>query len=634
MTGVREALADGAPQLYEEAPRNKAFHWTAGDEEATRAAFSGADHVTELEIVIDRVSAGCMETRGAVATYDSVQRQYVIHAPTQGANDVRNGVAAALGVRPREVRVLTHDVGGAFGIKLPAYPEYALVAFASRALGCPVKWIDDRSESFMSDGQCRDHVATAALALDAAGKMLAVRCDTLSNMGAYTGGSAMSIPSTGGVRCLCGVYAIGVYRASATVAFTNTVPVTAYRGAGKPEYNYIIERLVDAAAREMGIDAAELRRRNAVAPSAMPYRNAVGMEFDSGEFVANMDVALERIDAAGFAKRRAASQASGRLRGLGFAMFQEPDGPVDCRLGLSVDADGELTVTTTSQAGGQGHVTFLAQLAAERLGLDASRVAVVQGDSDRIGPGGGTGGSNLATVTGTAFAIAADQLVARGTAIAAQRLEANEVDIVFEAGKFTIAGTDRAIDFASVAAAAFDPASVPAGGGLGWDALVHHKSPAYSFPCGCHACEVEVDPETGNVDLLRYVAIDDHGVAINPMLLEGQAHGGIAQGIGEVLLERIAFEPASGQLLSGSLMDYCLPRADDLPWLEFENHPVPCKTNALGAKGVGESGCTGSLPAVTNAVVDALASHGVRHVDLPVLPETIWRLCRGGAATA
>ncbi|MGI9333486.1 MAG: xanthine dehydrogenase family protein molybdopterin-binding subunit [Gammaproteobacteria bacterium] len=624
--GLRALEAD-APQLWPDAPSNMALHWEGGDAGATRHAFEHAHHVTELELVIDRVSAGCMETRGAVAQFDRAGNQYLVYAPSQGANMVRDGIAGALGVQKNRVRVVTPDVGGAFGIKIPAYPEYALVAFASRQLMRPVKWMGERGDSFMSDGQCRDHVVRAGLALDAQGRMLAVRCETVANMGAYTSAAAISIPTTGGIRCLTGVYAIPVHHAEAKIAFTNTVPVVAYRGAGKPEFNYVVERLVDTAAREIGMDPAALRRLNAVSPEAMPHRTPVGLEFDSGDFVHNMDAALERADRAGFPARREKAKARGKLRGFGFAVFQEPDGPVDCRLALSIDASGNLTVTTTSQSGGQGHETFMAQLAAQCLGLPPSKVHVVQGDSDRTGPGFGTGGSNLATVTGTAFVKASERIVERGCMIAGRLLEASEVDIEFVNDVFRVAGTDAQVSLEEVARAAFNPAQLEPGMELGLDALSHYKGPAYSYPCGCHVCEVEIDPETGVVRIERYVAIDDHGVAINPMLLEGQAQGGIAQGIGEVLLERIFYEHGSGQLLSGSFLDYCMPRADDLPAIEFENHPVPCKTNLLGAKGVGESGCTGSLPAVANAVVDALSELGVTGVDLPVLPEAVWRLC-------
>ena len=631
--GVR-ALDPDAPQLWPDAPANVALHWEGGDAVATQRAFEQAHHVTELELVIERVSAACMETRGAVASFDRVGGQYLIYAPSQGANMVRNGVAEALGVPASQVRVVTPDVGGAFGIKIPAYPEYALIAFAARALKRPVKWIGDRSDSFMSDGQCRDHVVRAALALDREGRMLAIRCETVANMGAYTSAAAISIPTTGGIRCLTGVYAIPVHHAQAKIVFTNTVPVVAYRGAGKPEFSYVVERLVDAAAHEMGVDRAALRRLNAVPPGAMPYRTPVGLAFDSGEFVRNMDVALERADRDGFATRRDEAKARNRLRGFGFAVFQEPDGPVDCRLSLSFDASGNLTVTTTSQSGGQGHETFVAQLAAERFNLPPSKVRLVQGDSDRTGPGFGTGGSNLATVTGTAFVKASERIVEKGRLIAGRLLEASEVDIEFVDGAFRVAGTDAEVKLEDVARAAFAPAQLEPGMELGLDALSHYKGPAYSYPCGCHVCEVEVDPETGVIKLERYVAVDDHGVAINPMLLEGQAQGGIAQGIGEVMLERIVYEQGSGQLLTGSFLDYCMPRADDLPDIEFENHPVPCKTNLLGAKGVGESGCTGSLPAVTNAIVDALSEFGVTNLDMPVLPETVWRLCAGASRGA
>ena len=634
------ALEAGAPQLWPSAPGNVALDWEGGDSDSAGAAFARATHVTRLRIVNNRVVIAPMETRGVVAEYEPRDGRYTIWTPSQGVGHLLAPLARSLGVAESRVRVITDDVGGAFGIKIPPYPEHVLVAWAARKLGRPVKWVAERSEGFLSDGQGRDHVTEAELALDAQGRFLAVRASTVSNMGAYSTAAAPTIPTVGGSRCITGVYRIPVWHARARVAFTNTVPIHAYRGAGKPEYNHVIERLVDAAARETGRDAAELRRLNVVPPEAMPYATGTGIEFDSGEFAANMDDALALADRSGFEARREEARARGMLRGFGFALFQEPDGYLDNRVTLVFQPSGELTVTLTGQAGGHGHETTFAQVASDRLGVPFEVVRVLQGDSDIVGPGSGSGGSRTATVAGMGVTLAAEAIVERGRRIAAELMEASVEDVAFAAGThaggtlagglYTIAGTDRSVSLGEVVAASFDPASLPGSNEIGLQATSHYRAKKYNYPCGCHACEVEIDPHTGALALVRYTAVNDHGVVINPMLLEGQVHGGIAQGLGQALLERTVYDPETGQLVSGSFMDYAIPRADDLPAIDFEANCVPARTNPLGVKGVGESGCTAACPAVMNAIVDALASLGVAHFDMPATPERIWAACGRG----
>ena len=622
------ALEAGAPQLWPSAPRNVALDWEGGDADEAGAAFARAAHVTRLRIVNNRVVIAPMETRGVVADFEPRDGRYTIRTPSQGVGHLLAPLARSLGVAESRVRVITDDVGGAFGIKIPPYPEQVLAAWAARRLGRPVKWIAERSESFLSDGQGRDHVTEAELALDTEGRFLAVRTSTVSNMGAYSTAAAPTIPTLGGTRCITGVYRVPAWHARSRVVFTNTVPIHAFRGAGKPEYNHVIERLVDAAARETGRDPAALRRLNVVPPGAMPYVTGTGIEFDSGEFAANMDDALALADLSGFEARREEARARGMLRGFGFALFQEPDGYLDNRVTLVFQPSGELTVTLTGQAGGHGHETTFAQVASDRLGVPFDAVQVRQGDSDVVGPGSGSGGSRTATVAGMGVTLAAEAIVERGRRIAAELMEASAEDITFAAGTFTIAGTDRSVPLHEVVAASFRPGSVPGSSEIGLQATSHYRAKQYNYPCGCHVCEVEIDPQTGAFALLRYTAVNDHGVVINPMLLEGQVHGGIAQGLGQALMERTVYDPDTGQLVSGSFMDYAIPRADDLPTIDFEANCVPARTNPLGVKGVGESGCTAACPAVMNAIVDALAPIGIAHLDMPATPERIWAACR------
>ena len=627
------AVKTGAPLLWPSAPGNVALDWEGGDAGDADAAFARAAHVTRLEIANNRLVIAPMETRGVIAEYDPRDGRYTIWTPSQGVRHLLAPLARSLGVAESRIRVITGDVGGAFGIKIPPYPEHVLAAWAARRTGRPVKWIAERSESFLSDGQGRDHATEAELALDADGRFLAVRTNTVSNMGAYSTAAAPTIPTVGGTRCITGVYRIPAWHARSRVVFTNTVPIHAFRGAGKPEYNHVIERLVDAAARETGHDPAELRRLNVVPPEAMPWSTGTGIEFDSGEFAANMDDALAIADRSGFEARREEARARGMLRGFGFALFQEPDGYLDNRVTLVFQRSGELTVTLTGQTGGQGHETTFAQVASGRLGVPFDAVQVLQGDSDIVGPGSGSGGSRTATVAGMGVTLAAEAIIERGRRIAAELMETSAQDIAFDAGthaggRYTIAGTDRSVSLREVVAASFEPASFPDSNEIGLQATSHYRARQYNYPCGCHVCEVEIDPRTGVLALVRYIAVNDHGVVINPLLLEGQVHGGIAQGLGQALLEHTVYDPDTGQLVSGSFMDYAIPRADDIPEIEFKPNCVPARTNPLGVKGVGESGCTAACPAVMNAIVDALAPLGIMHLDMPATPERIWTACK------
>ena len=633
VTDPRSALEAGAPLIREDAPGNVALDWEGGERAAVDAAFLRAAHVTRVELVVNRVSAAPIEPRGAAGEFDPASGRYTLHAPTQGSKAIQSDIASTGIVDdPRALRVLTPDVGGSFGLKISAYPEQVAVLFAARKLARPVKWYADRSEAFLADSAGRDYAMEGELALDAEGRFLAVRARVIGNCGAYVTAPAFSIPTTGGTRCLTGVYALPCYHAHTRVAFTNTVPIAAYRGAGKPEFTYLIERLVDAAARETGRDREALRRLNMVRADQLPWTTPVGLVFDSGEFEKNMDDALALTDRAGFEARRAESAARGKLRGYGLSVYQEPDGYYESHVGASFDAEGVLTLATSATTNGQGHLTTFKQVVSQQLGLPFDRINHVSGDSDRVGVGLGSVGSCETTVTGTAIVHCARIIIEKGRMIAGHLLEAPPSDVAFEVsdegGSFVIAGTDRRVGIVEVARAAHAK-GLPPEIEPGLEAEDFYKPTTYSFPSGCHVCEVEVDPDTGRVELLNYTAVNDFGVVVNPMLLEGQVHGGVAQGIGQALLEQIVHDTESGQLLTGSFMDYCLPRADDLPQFGWARNEIPCKTNPLGVKGVGESGCTASLACVMGAVIDALSARGVTAMDMPATPERVWRALRG-----
>jgi aerobic carbon-monoxide dehydrogenase large subunit len=629
-----QALEAGRPAVWptesDEHPDNLCFDWEVGDRGAVDHATAGARHRITLTLVNNRIVVNSMEPRGAIGEYDPGEDGYTLWSSTQGSHFLRNLLAEhVFNVPENRIRVVTPDVGGGFGMKLFLYPEHVLVLWAAKKLGRPVRWVPDRSDAFMTDTQGRDNLARLDLALDDELRFVALSVELTANMGAYVSNFAPEIPTFSGAVMYGGVYAIPAVHVGVKGVFTNTVPVDAYRGAGRPEAAYAMERLIDFAARRLGVAPDELRRRNFIRPEAMPYTTPLALPYDSGDFARNLADALAAANAAGFPARRAESRALGRYRGLGQAVYIEQSGfPPDEFAELRFDPSGTLTVLMGSQSSGQGHQTAYSQLAAERLGLPLDKIRVLQGDTDAIGFGRGTGGSRSLPVGGAALAHAADKLVAKGKKIAAHMLEAAEADIAFEDGVFTIAGTDRNVTIDAVARAAFNPAQLPPGLEPGFAESGHFTPPAPTFPNGCHVCEVEVDPDTGHIAIQRYVVVDDFGVVINPLLLRGQVHGGIAQGVGQAMLERCVYDEESGQLVTGSLTDYALPRAEDLPALEFAYNIVPCRTNPLGVKGAGEAGAIGSPPALVNAVVDALGELGIDHLDMPLTPERLWRAIR------
>ena len=633
VTAATDAMAFHAPRVWDDLPSNVALDWETGDRAAAEAAFARAAHVARLELVNNRIIVAALEPRGAIGQFDPADGRYTLYAPTGGGTPIQSALAGrGLNVPASSIRVVTPDVGGGFGIKNDIYPEQILVCWAAKKLGRPVKWYGERADGFMADRHARDHVMQAELALDAEGGFLAIRCHTVSNMGAYMSASAPVIPTGGGARMLTNVYRIPHAYAETQCVFTNTTGIAAYRGAGKPEFCYMVERLVDAAARETGVDPAELRRRNLVRPKDLPYRTPSGLVYDSGDFELNMREALELAGRRGFAERAAAARRAGKRRGFGFSVYTEPDGFRDGRVTLQFDPTGHLTVTMTGQTNGQGHETTFAQVAASRLGIGGDAIRVVQGDTDRVGIGSGTGGSRTATVAGTAIFHASNKLIEKGRRIAGHILEASAEDVEFDAGQFRVAGTDRSIAIGAVARAAFDDARAPPDLELGFDAAYHFSAKSYSYPCGCHVAEVEIDAETGEVEVVRYSLVSDFGTVINPMLLQGQLHGGIVQGIGQVLYEDCVYDGETGQLVTGSFMDYCLPRATHVPFFDWGCNETACETNPLGIKGCGESGPTAALPAVMNAVLDALSDCDTSGLQMPAKPEKIWRTLQTAAS--
>ena len=630
------ALDRGQPLVWDTAPGNLSFDWEVGDGAAVAQVMSGAHHRVVLELVNNRVVVNSMEPRGAIGEYDPGEDSCTLWSSTQGSHFVRNLLAESIFKIPENrIRVVTRDVGGGFGMKLFLYPEHILVLWAAKKLVRAVKWTAERSDAFMTDTQGRDNITRLELALDEDLRFLALDVAILANMGAYLSNFAPEIPTVSGAVMHSGVYAIPALHVGVKGVFTNTVPVDAYRGAGRPEAAYAVERLIDFAARRLGVRPEELRRRNFIKPEAMPYSTPLGLNYDSGEFARNMDQALAAADLAGFAVRRAEARARGRYRGLGHAVYIEQSGfPPDEFAELRFDPSGTLTILMGTQSSGQGHQTAYTQLAVERLGVAPEKVRVQQGDTASISFGRGTGGSRSLPVGGASLAQAADKLIAKGRRIAAHLFEAAEADVEFADGVFTVSGTDRMLGIEEVARAAFNPAQQAPGIEPGFAETGHYTPPQPTFPNGCHVCEIEVEPETGHIDILRYLVVDDFGTVINPLLLRGQVQGGVAQGVGQAMLERTVFDPESGQLLTGSLTDYCLPRADDLPAIEFDFNVVPCRTNPLGVKGAGEAGAIGAPPALVNAVVDALAELGIEHLDMPLVPERVWTAIRAVATQA
>jgi carbon-monoxide dehydrogenase large subunit len=566
-------------------------------------------------VVNNRIVVNSMEPRAALAEY--ADERWTLTTNTQGGWNIRDMLAGFIfGVDKSAIRVITPDVGGGFGMKLFLYAEQALVCYAARKLGRPVRWNSDRAEAFLSDTHGRDHITQGELALDEDGKFLAMRLRNIANMGAYLSNFAPMIPTMAGTKVLASVYGFKAIYANVIGVFTNTVPVDAYRGAGRPESNYLVERLIDTAANELGMDRIEIRRKNMVPESAMPFTSAMGQKYDSGAFAKVMDAALEKADWPGFSARQAAARKAGKRRGIGMGYYLEATGGAATeRAEIRFAEDGFVDVYVGTQSTGQGHETAYVQLTASQLGIDGEKIRIRQGDTDTIPTGGGTGGARSLYSEGQAILVTAAGVIEKGKAAASEFLEAAIADIVFEDGKFTITGTDRAVDIMTLAEqkpGALDTAEIT-------------PISAHTFPNGCHIAEVEIDPETGVVTVIKYVVMDDVGKAVNPMIVRGQVHGGVAQGFGQAVLERTAYDPESGQLMSGSFMDYALPRADDLPDIEVDFIEIPCASNPLGVKGAGEAGAVGSPPAVINAIVDALKADGVATIDMPATPERIWQ---------
>jgi carbon-monoxide dehydrogenase large subunit len=618
--GAATALAAGAPQVWPDRKGNVAFETAAGDAAKTKAAFAQAARTVELSVINQRLVTNYLDTRGVVAEYDGAR--YTLTLGSQGSHIIRDIIGGeVMKLTPDRMRVITPDVGGGFGTKLFPYREYALAAVAAERLRKPVKWVAERTEHFLGDSHGRDNVTSARLALDDKGRFLALEIDLVADMGAYLSCYGPYIPWLA-VGMASGVYDIPAAHVRLRGVYTNTVPVDAYRGAGRPEASYLIERLVDAAARELGIAPDTLRKRNFIKPKAMPYTTPVGKIYDSGDFAGTMARAQELADWGGFNKRAAVSKRAGRLRGIGLATYVEAcggNGPETATVRL--DQDGGVTVLIGTQSTGQGHATAYAQIVADKLDLPPDKVRVEQGDTDTIKTGAGTGGSSSIPVGGVSVDRASKKLADQIKELASEKLEAAAGDLEIADGAVRIAGTDRMIAFADLAASA-KPERLRADSDFGPDQP--------TFPNGTHIAEVEIDPATGATTILSYVIVDDFGATLNPVMLEGQVHGGTVQGIGQALMEDTVYDTASGQLLSASLMDYALPRAADAPDFVFETRNVPCKNNPMGVKGAGEAGAIGSCPAVMNAVLDALwRAYKIRHLDMPATPEKVWRAIAG-----
>jgi len=612
---VERALAKGAPLLYEAAPGNLALDWEHGDAAAVDAAFRAAQHKVAVRLEDHRVAPSALEPRAASAAWDG--RRYTLTVSTQGVALVRKVLAESVFKCPQEtIRVLTHDVGGGFGMKVQTYAEYAALMVAAKKLGRPVHWCATRLESFLADTHGRDGMLQGELALDADGRFLALRARTQVGIGAYASTYAAIVATNNTKNCLSSVYRIPAIHTGVKMVLTNAAPLGPYRGAGRPEAIYLVERLIDEAARASGIDRVELRRKNLIPPSAMPYKAPSGQTYDSGEFEAVLDKALGLADWKGFPARRNASEAKGRLRGIGLCCFLEVAGgaPLSEVADLRFEPDGTAVLRTGAQAMGQGQMTTLPLILSKQLQVNVSKIRIIQGDSDEVPGGIPTVASRSTMMVGGAMQLAADEAIRKGKEVAGELLEAAAADIEYGKGEFRVAGTDRRVGWTALAQKKADALK----------AVATFTAPEMSFPNGCHVCEVEVDPDTGEVRVVGYAAVDDVGEVVHPTIVEGQIHGGVAQGLGQVLGEHVIYAE-DGQLLTASFMDYAMPRADDLPMLALGHHVARCTTNPLGAKGAGESGVAGSLPAGVNAVLDALASRGVTHLDMPMTPERVWR---------
>ena len=629
---MRDAVKPGAPQILDDVPGNVALDYHFGDSDAVEAAFKSAAHVTKLRLLDSRIVVNAMEPRACLAEYDAADQRFTLHAPTQGVNGSQANVAEMMKIPLEKIRFVSINVGGSFGLKGSMFPEYLCALHGARALGRPVKWNDTRSGSFLSDHHGRAQEFDCELALDKDGHFLAVRCNGFGDLGAYMTPIGPLFASFNIVKHVNGTYLTPLIEVNTRCVITNTVPVTAYRGAGRPEGNYYMERLIDTAAREMGIDPVEMRRRNHIQPDQIPYKAPSGSTYDSGNFPAILDRALEIADWKGFEARKAESAKRGKIRGRGLGQFLEATAPVMGELGkITFDEDGGVTLFTGSHDHGQGHWTTFAQVLSTQLGIPFESIRLMQTDTDLLRMGSGTGGSKSLMCSGTAIVEASDLIIDKGRIIASHLLEAGVPDIVFEAGAFSVVGTDRKLTVMEIAAKLRAGVALPDDAPKSLD--VDHKSSAKpaTFPNGCHVCEVEIDPETGVTEIVRYFMVGDFGTVVNPIIVRGQVIGGVMQGIGQCLMEHTVYD-ADGQLASGSFMDYAMPRADDAPMFHQEFLSFPATTNPLGVKGCGEAGCAGSLTSIMNAICDALAPYGVDHIDMPATPLAVWEAMQQGKA--
>jgi aerobic carbon-monoxide dehydrogenase large subunit len=628
VTSTEDATKPGAAAVWEGCPDNISNVFELGDKAAVDAAFAKAAHVTRQRFVISRIMHNAIEPRGCIGEYEQRHGRYTLYGCIGSIHGVRRALAEdVFKVPENRFRVVSGDIGGAFGSKGNTAPENVLALYAAKKLGRPVKWIAERSECFLSDDHCRDNITEAELALDEDGNFLALRVKTLANLGAYLSADTNLLPTFANLGTLAGVYKTPAIHVTVLGVFTNTSSMAPYRGAGRPEACYVIEGIIDRAAREIGIDRIDLRRRNMIPPSALPFKTGLVYTYDSGEFEACMDEAMQLADFAGVAQRRAEAKQRGKLLGFGLSNPIEraaaPPGAETAE--IRFDATGSLTLVVGTTAQGQSHETMYKIILCDKLGIDSEDITFLQGDTDKVVWGTGTFGSRSAVIGGSAALRAAEKIIAKGRKIAAHLFEAAEADVEFARGAFSIAGTDRHLSLKEIARAAFMPGRLPKGMEPGLFETGVYDPQVQSFPCGTHCCEIEIDEETGKIDITRYAAVDDVGVVINALTLHGQVHGGVMQGVGQALGESIIYDRQSGQLLSGSFMDYPMPRADDICSIEVEDHPTMTTTNPLGAKGAGEAGTVGALPAVMSAALDALAPLGVMHIEMPLTPERVWR---------
>ena len=630
ITDTAQTVAPDAPRVWDDYPDNISGMFQSGDAGAAEAALAGAAHVIKRRFVISRVFANYMEPRGAIGDYDPREDRYTLYADVQYPHRVRQLLAEKIFRIPEQnVRVVSRDVGGGFGTKGWQYAEHRLTLWASRKVGRPVKWSSERSEAIQGDEHGRDNVTDAELAFDDQGKIVGLRVQTIANIGAYLSAIRNLLSVFSNVGTLIGVYNIPAAHVSVRTVHSNTNPTAPYRGAGRPEATYVIERMLDEAARELGYDPAELRRKNMIASDAMPVKTALGLTYDCGAFIENQAEALKMADYAGFPARQAASRESGKLRGIGMANpIERAASPSPDFAEVRFSTDGSTTILMGTKSQGQGHETVYKQIVGERLGLDPADIRVIDGDTDRVAFGIGTMGSRSTVIGGSALHYASLKIEAKARKIAAHQLEASEADIEFQDGVFRVSGTDREISLKDVAKTSFLPAKLPPGLEPGLYETATFAPDQDTYPNGSHVCEVEIDPETGTVDILGYKVVDDVGIMINPTIVKGQIHGGIAQGVGQILMEQIAYDPDSGQLLSGSFMDYAMPRADNFSDMEIASNEVPTQRNPLGVKGAGEAGTVGAMPALMNAIMDALSEVGVTSLDMPATPDRVWRAIR------